>query len=68
MLLQALLKLVCEMGKAAGHADHLNRMTVSLYAVLVCEVLIATPKVRTPPIPPSPLPDTCPRGCLLSAA
>ena len=42
---QALLKLICELAKDAGRVDLLNRMMVSLYAVLVCEVLISTPKV-----------------------
>ena len=43
--LQALLKLICELAKGAGRVDHLNRMMASLYAVLVCEVLISSPKV-----------------------
>ena len=43
---QALLNFICELAKTAGQQEHANRMVVSLYAVLLCEVLVAGPQVR----------------------
>lgn len=50
-LLQALLRVVCEIAKTAAHPEQSNRMVVSLYAVLLCEVLVAAPQVRLPRAP-----------------
>ena len=45
-LLQALLSLVCDTAKTSGSSGHPNRLLLSLYAVLVCELLVAAPQVR----------------------
>ena len=41
-----MLRLVCDLAKLAAQPVHSNRMVISLYAVLLCEVLVAAPQVQ----------------------
>ena len=43
--MQGLLRVICDLAKAAAQTENSNRMVVSLYAVLLCEILVAAPVV-----------------------
>ncbi len=47
--MQGLLRVICNLAKLAAQAECANRMVVSLYAVLLCEVLVSAPAVSSCP-------------------